>query len=104
MQTTRRKPRPVRARAGATFGPWAKKTSSNLAFGKTVEIIERDKDRHGRSIAEVILPDGRSLNREMVGEGMSGSCVKYAPMTQIVVSLEQEARQPRRGLWVDKNP
>jgi micrococcal nuclease len=56
---------------GQPFGTRAKQLASELAFGKTVTIKERDKDRYGRTVAEVILPDGRSMNHEMVREGMA---------------------------------
>jgi endonuclease YncB( thermonuclease family) len=54
---------------GQDYGSRAKQVASNLAFGKNVKIQPVDKDRYGRTVAEVILPDGRSLNREMIGQG-----------------------------------
>ncbi len=56
---------------GQHFGSRAKQASSEMAFGKQVTVRERDKDRYGRTVAEVILPDGRSLNGEMVRNGMA---------------------------------
>jgi micrococcal nuclease len=56
---------------GQPFRTRAKQLASELAFGKDVTIKERDKDRYGRTVAEVILPDGRSLNQEMVREGLA---------------------------------
>src|SRR5262249_60900260 len=35
--------------------------------------------RYGRTVADVILPDGRSLNRELVAEGMAWWYRTYAP-------------------------
>jgi len=61
--------------------------ASDLAFGKTVEIQPRTTDRYGRTVAEVILPDGRSLNREMVAQGMAWRHVKYAPNDGTLASL-----------------
>jgi micrococcal nuclease len=49
-----------------------------LAFGKTVIIIESDKDRYSRTVADVWLPDRRLLNREMVKSGMALWYRKYA--------------------------
>jgi endonuclease YncB( thermonuclease family) len=48
---------------GQSFGSRAKQTASALAFGKVVTVRPRDTDRYGRTVAEVILPDCRSLNR-----------------------------------------
>jgi endonuclease YncB( thermonuclease family) len=59
------------AETGQDFGSRAKQAASDLAFGKTVTVRPRDTDRYGRTVAEVILPDGRSLNREMVRQGMA---------------------------------
>src|SRR5258708_6895414 len=46
---------------GQDFGGRAKETASDLAFGKQVTIRPADTDRYGRTVAEVLLPDGRSL-------------------------------------------
>jgi len=45
---------------GQDFGSRAKQAASALAFGKQVIVRERDRDRYGRTVAEVILPDGGS--------------------------------------------
>src|SRR4051812_34043474 len=54
---------------GQDYGSRAKQVASDLSFGKFVTVQPVDKDRYGRTVAEVILPDRRSLNREMVGQG-----------------------------------
>jgi endonuclease YncB( thermonuclease family) len=54
-----------------SFGSRAKQAASELAFGKQVTIRPIDTDRYGRTVAEVILPDGRLMNREMVRRGMA---------------------------------
>src|SRR5215813_12626938 len=56
---------------GQDYGSRAKQAASELAFGKQVTIRPRDTDRYGRTVAEVILPDGTSMNREMVRRGMA---------------------------------
>src|SRR3954467_11635776 len=42
---------------GQDFGSRAKQAASDLAFGQTVTIRERDTDRYGRTVAVVVLPD-----------------------------------------------
>jgi micrococcal nuclease len=54
---------------GQDYGSRAKQAASELAFGKTVTVRPVEKDRYGRTVAEITLPDGRSMNRELVGEG-----------------------------------
>src|SRR5258707_4198312 len=54
--------------------PWgtrAKEFTGDLAFGKTVNVRVRDVDRYGRTVAEIILPDGRNLNREVFRAGLA---------------------------------
>ena len=53
----------------APFGNQAKKFASDLAFKKTVTVYTTDVDRYGRIVGKVILPDGKSLNREIVKAG-----------------------------------
>jgi micrococcal nuclease len=86
------------------FGTRAKQAASILAFGKTVSVIERDTDRYGRTVADFILPGGRSLNREMVGQGMAWWFRRYAPGDNVLARLEAQARQEKRGLWSQPSP
>jgi endonuclease YncB( thermonuclease family) len=58
--------------AGQPFGARAKQAASEMAFGQTVTIRARDTDRYGRTVAEVILPDGASMSQEMVATGWPG--------------------------------
>ena len=64
-----------------------------------VTVREVDKDRYGRTVAEVSLPDGRSLNREMVRAGMCWWYRAYAPADRDLAALEAEAKAAKRGLW-----
>jgi endonuclease YncB( thermonuclease family) len=56
---------------GQDFGSRAKSITSELAFGKVVTVQPRRKDRYGRIVADVILPDGRTLNHELVRRGVA---------------------------------
>src|SRR6185312_3340578 len=85
------------------YGSRAKQAASELAFGKTVTIRPRDTDRYGRTVAEVILPDGRSMNRELVRQGMAWWFARYAPADTELARLESEAKVARRGLWSQPN-
>ena len=85
------------------FGTRAKQFTSDLAFGKTVTVIEKEKDRYGRTVGEIILPDGRSLNRELVRAGFAWWYRHYAPKDAELEALEAEARAGKLGLWIDLN-
>lgn len=85
------------------FGSRAKKCTSDLVFGRVVTVQVVDVDRYGRIVGEVILPDGRSLNRELVKAGLAWWYRKYSK-DRSLGQLEEEARSARRGLWMDPNP
>jgi endonuclease YncB( thermonuclease family) len=78
--------------------------TGDLAFGKVVTVRVRDVDRYKRTVAEIILPDGRNLNRELVRAGLAWWYQRYARHDAVLAELEVEARAPQRGLWADKNP
>ena len=44
---------------------------SHQAFGREVKVVVRDTGRNGRTVGEVILPDGRNLNHELVRAGLA---------------------------------
>jgi micrococcal nuclease len=53
------------------WGTQAKEFTGDLAFDKTVTVRVRDVERYGRTVAEIILPDGRNLNHELMGAGLA---------------------------------
>jgi len=83
------------------FGTKAKEFTSELCFGKTVEVDERGHDRYGRTIAEVKLSDGRDLNQELVRSGMAWWYRKFAAKDETLENLEEDARKRKVGLWSD---
>jgi endonuclease YncB( thermonuclease family) len=84
------------------FGKKAKQATSDLAFGKTVTVQAKGKDRYGRVLADIILPDGTNLNRELVRSGCAWWYRKYSK-DESLGHLEAEAREAKRGLWADPN-
>jgi len=74
-----------------------------MVFGKNVTVHVTDTDRYGRTVADVILPDGRVLNRELVAAGLAWWYRRYSK-DENLGQLEAAARTARRGLWADKNP
>jgi micrococcal nuclease len=52
----------------------------------------------------VVLSDGMNGNHELVKEGWCWWYRKYAPGDTIVEGLEKEARDTKKGLWVDPAP
>jgi micrococcal nuclease len=82
------------------FGIKARKCTSELALGRTVRLEGKGKDKYDRTLAEVFLPDGRSLNRELVSAGCAWWFRKYSEDRDLE-ARERQARSARRGLWAD---
>ncbi|MGC8792228.1 MAG: thermonuclease family protein [Bryobacteraceae bacterium] len=104
--------RPVRVRLygidcperGQAFGTVARRFTGDLAFSQNVILRTHGTDRYGRLLADVILPDGRVLNQELVRAGLAWWYREYAPEARELAALESEARAARRGLWADPHP
>jgi len=70
-------------------------------FGKEVTLHTFGNDKYGRTIADVLLPDGTNVNHTPVKEGWCWWYRKYAPGNTVLEGLEKEAREARKGLWAD---
>ncbi|HOX44205.1 MAG TPA: thermonuclease family protein [Myxococcota bacterium] len=86
------------------FGQKAKEAALRLAGGQQVSVVPRDRDRYGRTVGVVRLPDGRSLNAELVRLGLAWWYRRYAPRARELEELEAQARAARLGLWADPSP
>ncbi len=85
------------------YGQKAKQFTSDLVFGKNVQLIVHNKDRYGRTVGTIMLPDGRSLNEELVRNGFAWHYKAYSNDKNLA-NLEADARRFKRGLWQDENP
>jgi endonuclease YncB( thermonuclease family) len=85
------------------YGDRARRFTADLAFDRTVTVLASGRDRNGRLLGEVLLPDGRSLNQELVRAGDAWWFRKYSRDVTLA-RLEEEARQSRRGLWAAEAP
>lgn len=81
--------------------PRARQFTGDLAFGQTVAVKIHDTDRYGRTVAEIILPDGRNLNHELVRAGFAWWYQQYARNENALAALQQQARAARKGVWAD---
>ena len=85
------------------FGNKAKQFTSDQVYLKEVKYIVTDTDRYGRSIAKIYYDDNKYLSAEIIKNGFGWQYKQYST-SKLLASLEQEARQNKRGLWVDPNP
>lgn len=90
------------------FGQRSKESLSDLVFAKTVD-VETDKvDRYGRQVGKIWI-NGVDANLEQVKRGMAWHYKQYAREQskkdqRDYAEAEVEAREARRGLWVDASP
>ena len=84
--------------SGQAFGAKAKAFTSDLVFGQVVTIHTYNLDRYGRTVAEVVLPDGRLLNQELVRAGFAWWYSKYAPNDARLKELDSPFLEPPRRL------
>jgi micrococcal nuclease len=52
------------------FGSQATQLTKQLALEKAVTVTDFGRDKYHRLLGEIVLPDGRMLNRELVWEGI----------------------------------
>jgi endonuclease YncB( thermonuclease family) len=89
---------------GHAFGKRAKQATSALVFGNEVTLQTYGLDKYGRTLADVLLPDGTNVNHSPVKDGWCWWYRKYVPGDTLLEGLEQEAREGRKGLWADPQP
>lgn len=85
------------------FGSRARQFTGNQAFGQLVTVRSAGSDPYRRTLGEVMLPDGRSLNRALVANGLAWHYRRFSADRELA-RLENEARVARLGLWSDPNP
>lgn len=81
----------------------AKEFTAGLCFGKTVKAVQQSRDQYGRIVAEVVLPDGISLNTAIVSGGYAWHYRQFSK-NPLLAEAEMQARKEKRGLWKDAHP
>jgi len=84
------------------FGQKAKIFTSQMAFGKVVEVDPVTRDRYGRIVAWVHV-GGRCLNEEILRAGYAWHFKRFS-RDRHLAELESQARAARAGLWGDPEP
>jgi len=85
------------------FGTKAKQFTSDQVYLKEVKYKVTTTDRYGRSIAEVYYDNDKYLSAEIIKSGFGWQYKQYST-SKLLAKLEQEARQNKRGLWIDPSP
>ncbi|MBM3293756.1 MAG: thermonuclease family protein [Candidatus Aminicenantes bacterium] len=87
---------------GQDFGMRAKQFTSNLIFGKTVQVRPYYPDDYGRIVGRVIV-GGRDVSLELLKAGLAWH-YKRGRNDPALAEAEKEARRDKRGLWSRPDP
>ena len=85
------------------YGDQARKFVTGLCRNQIVTVIPETVDQYNRTVARVVLPDGRSLNEELLRAGLAWHYRHYSHSLRLA-GLEEQARAAHRGLWSDPAP
>ncbi len=89
------------------FGKEASKYTKKHLLGKTV-YLQYDwqlRDKYGRLLAYVFLPDGTFFNAKIIKDGYAFAFTRYPfKYMELFRKLEREAREHGRGLWGPGSP
>jgi endonuclease YncB( thermonuclease family) len=88
---------------GQAFGKRSRQSLSSICAGKTADVVERGKDRDGRTIGRVTCA-GMQANNEQVRQGQAWVLTRYEPFGSPLYELETYARLRQLGLWADPSP
>ncbi len=90
------------------FGKEATRRAVRLVEEKTVTLVfgeKRKKDRFGRLLAYVLLPNGKSLNEILLNEGLAEVYRNGKhPLKKRYRQIAKEAQKRCKGLWRLKKP
>lgn len=87
------------------MGPEAKAALKEAISGRELEIEIVGKDRHGRDLAIVKMPDGRSVQDWLIERGLAVFDENYyKPVTnEDWLKSQRKARESRLGFWATDN-
>ena len=85
------------------YGQSARIKLSQLIYGKTVEVVPKNKDRYGRTVSQ-IKADGIDINNEMVKSGSAWWYEDYAKNDTVKQQLQSDAQARMAGLWAEQHP
>jgi endonuclease YncB( thermonuclease family) len=86
------------------YGQRSKEALSQLCFKQEAEIAPRNKDRYGRTVADVTCK-GQDVARIMVAGGWAWVYDRYTEIGDAPLYKAQDVAQAaRKGLWCDPTP
>ena len=91
---------------GQPYAEASRKNLASLVAGKTLTAQCYEQDQYGRDVCALILGDGRSANRLQVESGYAWAYTARKGdylRDKAMPDLQRQARDAKRGLWVDQN-
>lgn len=89
--------------SGQAFFINAKEMVESYLKNQTVTVNCDSSDFYGRTFGEIILSDGRNLNRELLRFGYAWHYKRYSKDASLG-ELEQSARNAKLGIWKYNDP
>lgn len=89
--------------SGQPFFDEAREMVKSYCLSKSLVVKCDSNDIQGRTFAEIFLPDGRSMNKELVKFGYAWHYKRYSDDKEYA-DLEAKARLQGRGLWQYDSP
>jgi endonuclease YncB( thermonuclease family) len=86
------------------YGPEASAYTKSLIAGNSVRLqadpLDTNRDRYGRLLRYVYLPDGTLVESKLISEGYGFAYTQFPfQKKDQLVGLEQAAKQAGKGLW-----
>lgn len=88
---------------GQDFSQSSKEFLAKLVAGALVRVVDKGKDKYGRTIGDVYTEKGLLVNLELVKAGMAWQFLKYSHDPKLA-EAEQQARYNKTGLWQQPAP
>jgi endonuclease YncB( thermonuclease family) len=85
------------------YGKQARHVTAAFVGGREVVVRGLQRNRQGRTTAEVFLQDGRNVGYELVREGLAWVRPE-TPGGQSLADLERVSRAEGKGLWSEPHP
>lgn len=91
---------------GQKYGPEATAITTHTLKGRGIEVIPRETDRYGRSVAVITVGDGQTLQEILLRAGAAWLYPQYCKSWVCArwKLMELLARWNGAGLWAEKNP
>lgn len=87
---------------GQDYGTVARKFTADKCFSKVIHVVSKGKDKYGRTLGIVMLPDKSELNLQLLQSGLAWHYKRFDKSIRYA-DAELKAQQQKQGLWANKN-